>query len=278
MLEKLFKQACLQELQAIKPGNVHLFADGHGMTVQDFIASAEAVSAVITQPNISLGERIFISVQATQNAVHCNTNLGIILLCAPLIKAACEPVSMRLSAHLKSVLTSTTIEDAALCFNAILLANPAGLGKSAQHDVHHTADCTLLQAMQAAAWYDLIARQYCNNFADIFEFGLPKFEQALTQWQNASWATTAVYLHFLATYLDTHIVRKYGEAMAKQVQAEAMQHLAAFTMLENPKLYLGELLRWDADLKARGINPGTSADLTVASLFLYAVQNRLNIN
>ena len=278
MLEKLFIQACLQELQAIKPGNVHVFADGHGMTVQDFVASAEAVSAVISQPNISLGERIFTSVQATQNAVHCNTNLGIILLCAPLIQAACEPITTGISEHLKHVLNSTTIEDATLCFNAIALANPAGVGKSAQHDVHQPADCTLLQAMQTAASHDLIARQYCNNFAEIFEFGLPKFDQALMQWQNASWATTAVYLHFLVAYLDTHIVRKYGEAMARQVQAEATQHLGAFTALENPKLYLGELLRWDADLKARGINPGTSADLTVASLFLYAVQNRVNIN
>lgn len=278
MIEALFKAACLQELQAIKPGNVHMFADGHGMTVQDFMASAEAVSVVIAQPNLSLGERILMSVQITQNVVHCNTNLGIILLCAPLIQAAYQPITMRLSEHLKLVLNSTTVEDATLCFKAIALANPAGLGKSAQHDVHKTADCTLLQAMQTAASHDLIARQYHHNFADIFEFGLPKFEQSLAQWQNASWATTALYLHFLAAYLDTHIVRKYGEALAKRVQAEAVQHLHVFTALENPKLYLGELLRWDADLKVRGINPGTSADLTVASLFVHALQNGLNKN
>ena len=86
-LANAFKAACMAELEALKPGNVHIFADGHGMTVQDFIASADAVSEVIAQPNLTLGQRILHSVQATQNAVQMNTNLGMILLCAPLIQA-----------------------------------------------------------------------------------------------------------------------------------------------------------------------------------------------
>ena len=86
-ISQLFKSACVAELAALKPGNVHIFADGHGMTIQDFVKSAEAVSAVIAQPDLSLGQRIFLSVEATHKAVACNTNLGIILLCAPLIHA-----------------------------------------------------------------------------------------------------------------------------------------------------------------------------------------------
>ena len=86
-LSNAFKAACMAELEALKPGNVHIFADGHGMTVQDFIASADAVSKVIALPYLSLGERILHSVQATQNAVNMNTNLGMILLCAPIIQA-----------------------------------------------------------------------------------------------------------------------------------------------------------------------------------------------
>ena len=267
MILGLFKQACLDELQAIKPGNVHVFADGHGMTVEDFILSAKVAAEEIVAPNLSLGERILASVQATQNAVHCNTNLGIILLCAPLIQAACEPISMRLPEHLKKVLNSTTIKDADLCFKAIALANPAGLGEIALHDVHQLPNCTLLEAMQESAERDLIACQYSNNFADIFEFGVPNFEQAMARWQNSSWATTYVYLSFLATYLDSHIVRKQGEALAKIVRNEAKNHLEILAKTENPKTYLGELLRWDSDLKTRKINPGTSADLTVATLF-----------
>ena len=73
-LADAFRAACMAELEALKPGNVHIFADGHGMTVQDFIISAEAASVLIAQPNLSLGERILYSVQATQKVIACNTN------------------------------------------------------------------------------------------------------------------------------------------------------------------------------------------------------------
>ena len=68
-LSQAFKNACMAELAALKPGNVHIFADGHGMTVQDFVASADAAASVIAKPECSLGQRIFASVQATQRAV-----------------------------------------------------------------------------------------------------------------------------------------------------------------------------------------------------------------
>jgi triphosphoribosyl-dephospho-CoA synthase len=89
-LAQAYRNACMAELEALKPGNVHVFADGHGMTIQDFIKSADASAAVIAQANLSVGERIFQSVKATQIAVGMNTNLGIILLCAPLIHAALQ--------------------------------------------------------------------------------------------------------------------------------------------------------------------------------------------
>jgi triphosphoribosyl-dephospho-CoA synthase len=259
MIKELFKQSCLEELQAIKPGNVHVFADGHDMTVEDFILSAKVASEEISAPNLSLGQRILASVKATLSAVSCNTNLGVILLCAPLIDAQDK--------LLNDVLKNTTVEDCKLCFRAIVLANPAGLGKSEKYDVNQHPDCTLLEAMQEAAERDLIACQYSNNFADIYKVGVPNLERSLLRWSNLSWATTEVYLQFLANYLDSHILRKYGETIAKKVQNEAKIHLEAFLKVENPKTYLGELLRWDADLKLRKINPGTCADLTVATLF-----------
>jgi len=273
-LKKLFHEACLEELQAMKPGNVHVFADGHAMTVQDFMKSADAAAEVIVLPDISLGERILQAVKATQNAVHCNTNLGIILLCAPLIQAACNTRGISLREHIKIVLESTNQADAVFCFQAISLANPGGLGKSKQHDVHEVADCTLLEAMQFVEKRDLIAQQYCNDFADVFEFGLTNFRVAMARWQNNSWATTYVYLCYLAHYLDSHIVRKYGEVLAKEVREEAKVHLGIFAKIENPKTYLGKLLQWDSNLKARKINPGTSADLTVATLFIAKLKEK----
>ncbi len=273
-LANAFKAACMAELEALKPGNVHIFADGHGMTVHDFIASADAVSEVIAQPDLSLGERILLSVQATQDAVHMNTNLGVILLCAPLIHAATHAnlnqYSAGLQANIHRVLSGTTVEDAEACFAAIRLANPAGLGESDQHDVQDPACCTLLEAMQQAMDKDMIAQQYTNNFIHVFD-GLACYQKALNKWQRPAWSATAVHLHYMAHFLDSHIVRKYGETIASLVQNEAREHEMEFSKVFNPKNYQAELLLFDAALKKRGLNPGTSADLTVATLLLHAL-------
>lgn len=266
-LAQAFKTACLSELEALKPGNVHIFADGHGMVVQDFVSSAEAAAAVIALPDLSVGERILKAVNATWKAVGCNTNLGIILLSAPLIQAAflCEDNSQNLQESLQQVLQNLTVEDAVLAYQAILQASPAGLGQSAQHDVHALPQVTLLQAMSEAQQRDRIAWQYAYGFANVLA-GVVLYDELLQRWERPAWAATAVYLGFLASFPDTHIMRKYGAETALSVQLEAQKHNSHLRNLDNPKTYLRDLLAFDADLKRRGLNPGTSADLTVASL------------
>ena len=270
-LAATFKAACLAELEALKPGNVHIFADGHGMNVEQFMASAEAAAQQIARPNLSVGERILNAVVATQNAVGLNTNLGIILLCAPLIHAALNRQHIDFYKDLESVLQGLTIQDATLTFEAILLANPAGLSRVSQHDVHQPAQCTLLEAMQVAAPRDMIASQYAHYYQDIYTFGLPCYQQYLKVWQRPAWATTAVYLSYMAHYPDSHIVRKHGEIAAELVQNLAQEHLSVFLQAYNPKNYLMPLLRFDTDLKSQHLNPGTSADLTVATLLLHQI-------
>lgn len=272
-LAQAYQLACLSEIEALKPGNVHIFADGHGMRVQDFILSAEASSAVIAQPELALGERIYRTVEATWHVVNCNTNLGIILLCAPIIQAVLLPSLHGLRNQLETVLTNTTQTDATWLFKAIRKANPAGLGTVSRYDVKHAVDCSLQEAMCAAAEKDFIAEQYANGFWHVFEQGLPCFETALLRWQRPAWAATALYLFWLSHYPDSHIARKYGIEIAKKIQSEALVHHHAFQTLDNPKHYLPQLLIFDQLLKSRAINPGTSADLTVATIFIYNNQH-----
>ncbi|MDP3210687.1 triphosphoribosyl-dephospho-CoA synthase [Methylotenera sp.] len=278
-IAKAYHDACLAELQALKPGNVHVFADGHGMTIHDFVKSADVSAAVIAQPNLSVGERILHSVIATKNAVDMNTNLGVILLCAPLIHAAYSINSEQtLQQNLNDTLSQLTINDAQYTAEAILLANPAGLGAVYENDVHEKPYVTLLAMMQSAQYRDRIAWQYANSFSDIFNVGLSRYAEAQDKWQNRSktqnnaWATTAVYLGFLASQLDTHIVRKYGESLATDVMNEAYDIDAAYLSTDNPKLIQKKLLDWDASLKNRNINPGTSADITVACVLASFLQ------
>jgi triphosphoribosyl-dephospho-CoA synthase len=170
-------------------------------------------------------------------------------------------------------LDELSITDAELTFKAILLASPAGLGNSDQHDVREKPQATLLEAMQQACHRDDIARQYANGYADIFDFGIACYQEALARWERPAWATTALYMGFLSRFPDTHIMRKYGVTLAVQVQEKAGQLLQSMLVLDNPKTCLRDLLKFDAELKEEGLNPGTSADLTVATLLAVSLQS-----
>jgi triphosphoribosyl-dephospho-CoA synthase len=268
-LTKAYKKACMAELQALKPGNVHVFADGHGMTIHDFIQSADVTAEIISRADLTLGERILYAAEATKNTVGQNTNLGVLLLSAPIIEAALAlDDGMSLQQSLHDTLSRLTVSDAEYASRAIVLASPGGLGNAGQYDVREIPNVSLLTMMRAAQDRDRIAWQYANDFKDVLEFGVSCYADAMMQWQNPAWSATALYLAFLAHYPDTHIVRKYGESFAESIRLEAAEFERMHITAENPKLVQKKLLDWDSSLKQRSINPGTSADLTVATLLL----------
>jgi len=236
----------------------------------DRIADAfrRACLAELTAPGARVGQRILDAVEATQAAVGTNTNLGIILLCAPLAAAA-ETGHADLRAALGDVLDGLDTEDADLAFRAIVRASPAGLGHVAENDVSEPARVTLRRAMADAADRDRIARQYVTAYADIFDGGLARLAATTEQELAEEWRISAIYLGFLANFPDSHIARKYGGAVAKSVQDSAIGFHAQLQSSWDPSRLADELLAWDAALKAKNINPGTSADLTVATLFAH---------
>lgn len=257
-----YRRACLDELEALKPGNVHVHADGHRMRVDDFVRSAEVSGPGLAARGTRVGERVLAGVRATIEGIGTNTNLGIILLCAPLAMAAERDGD--LFAQLASVLADLDREDAVAAFEAIRIASPAGLGRVADHDVHTTPAVDLRTAMQAAAGHDRIARAYVTDYRDVLEVGLPALDEARRQARDPRWSTTAAYLAFLASIPDTHIQRKFGTREAESVQCQAAEIRSAISLTEGS---CEVLLQFDRNLKARGINPGTSADFTVATLF-----------
>ena len=273
-IEAAFRWACLTELDAPKPGNVHAFADGHRMTVDEFVRSADAAAAPLSAKGARVGLRIHRAVMATFAAVGTNTNLGIILLSAPLAAAA-ERDSANLRNALHEVLQDLDVDDADLAFRSIVRAAPAGLGHSAQHDVFNPATVSLLQAMSEAANRDMVARQYATNFADIFDLGLPLFESVRHRRGDARWATLATFLGFLSAFPDSHIARRFGTETAHCVQGAALNFARMLQAAEQPDQVVPALLTWDAALKAKAINPGTSADLTVATLFAHRLRTIL---
>jgi triphosphoribosyl-dephospho-CoA synthase len=269
-----FKAACLDELDAPKPGNVHAFAPGHRMTAAQFERSAAVAAGPIARAGTRVGSRIEAAVAATFEAAGVNTNLGIILLSAPLAAAA-EHDSSDLRAAVAAVLDDLDFEDARHAFSAIVRAAPAGLGRVEHHDVFAPPTVTLRDAMAAAADRDRIARQYASGFADIFEIGEANLVRALAAQLHPRWATLAVYMGFLAAFPDSHIVRKHGPEPARAVQHAAAAFHQRLQSHASPEDLLPELLAWDAELKGKDINPGTSADLTVATLFAHRLSTIL---
>jgi triphosphoribosyl-dephospho-CoA synthase len=216
---------------------------------------------------LSVGKRILRAVKATKKAVSQNTNLGIVLLAAPLASAALDPQSGNLRASLAEMLDSLTVEDARDAYRAIRLAGPGGLGEVPSHDISKEPRITLLEAMRAAEARDRIAWNYANNFTDIFGLGLPWLRQARERWRSSPCAVTRVYLGFLAHVPDTLIERKFGSDAAASVLEEARPLEAGLLECSLPQDMAAPLMAFDAALKERGLNPGTSADLTVATLF-----------
>src|SRR5207237_4450453 len=114
----------------------------------------------------SPGRAIYEAVALTRMVVGRNTNLGICLLLEPLARTGnCRNVG--------EILQGLTRDDARRVFAAIERANPGGLGIAPEEDVRSEPTVTLLEAMKLAADRDLIARQYANSYADVFDLGVP---------------------------------------------------------------------------------------------------------
>lgn len=242
------------------------------MSVGDFEESASAAAPAIGRPGLSVGKRILRAVEATKKAVGQNTNLGIVLLAAPLATAALDRERGDLRTRVSDVLDQLSVQDARDAYKAIRMAAPGGLGGAPSHDVAETPRVTLLEAMRAAELRDRIAWNYAHGFSDIFGLGLAWLKQAHERWGNSSFATTRVYLGFLAHLPDTLIERKLGADVAASLLEEARPLEAGLLECALPEDMTAPLMAFDRALKERGLNPGTSADLTVATLFAAAIE------
>lgn len=290
--------ACLLEAAAPKPGNVSRRRDGPDVTFADFLASAAAIGPALAAAargaddpgggGLGVGAAIRAAVEATRCYVRTNTNLGVVLLLVPLARAAgaagdsvtdatagiaggtagadpgAVPVA-RLRAALEAVLAGLTLEDARETYAAIRLAAPGGLGRVEAEDVSGEPTVPLREAMRLAAGRDDIAREYAEGYPATFEIGLPALLAHAAAGPER--ATVQAALALMAARPDTLIARKAGLEAARAVSAEA----AAVLDLGGILTPAGRrrLAALDRTLRREGsrLNPGTTADLTAASLF-----------
>ena len=252
------------------------------MRWQDFTVSAAACSEPLCRPRAALGERILSALEATHRVVSHNTNLGIVLLCAPLAHAALRRrAAQSLRDAVAQALDAATIEDALYAYRAIGMAEAGGLGRAPRLDVAEKPHVDLRETMRAACRRDRIAAQYVNDYREIFDYGVPLLLEFRSKWGNNGWSVVGVYLTLLAEYPDSLVVRKHGAQQAAVISREVAPLQRQLARSAAPEKFRGRLLDLDADLKQRGLNPGTTADLTVASIFaadLEQMTSKLNNN
>jgi triphosphoribosyl-dephospho-CoA synthase len=294
--------ACLIEVSAPKPGNVSPGRPFPDATYEDFLASAAAIGAPLAAAGCQpLGSTIRQAVEATARWVRSNTNLGIILLLAPLARAACVvqdshdeagtdavtggssrgfsqggssgylrgsiPADLHRAA-VRKVLTESTVADARDVYAAIRLAAPGGLGRVATQDVATDPDATLLEVMRLAAHRDGVAREYATAFETTFEVGAPALARA--RLDGLSWedAVVETFLRLLAGVADTHIVRRGGEALGEEVSRRARAVLDAGGVRSTAGRSALEAMDKSLRDSRHLANAGTTADLTAAAVFV----------
>lgn len=268
--------ACLLEITAPKPGNVHRGADFEDVGFADFAASAVAIGPAMQRAaETGVGGAVLEAIRATRAIAATNTNLGIVLLLAPLAATieANDLDSMR--RDVGRLLASLTAEDSKAVYEAIRLAEPGGMGKEDEMDVAGEAPDDLLAAMRSAADRDLVARQYATGYRELFDVAAPW----LIEGRGCGWSMTATIVHthvrLMSEFPDSLIARKCGPATAKRAADMAAEVLKAGSPDDESFWQaVGDLDFW---LRSDGHrrNPGTTADLVTAALFACLRTNSL---
>lgn len=267
--------ACLWEATAAKPGNVYRGADFDDVTYADFLTSAAVVGPILD--NVAahgVGASLLRAVQATRAAVATNTNLGMLLLLTPL---AAAPWDVPLAEGICSVLRTLTNEDTQAVYEAIRVAQPGGLGETPKADVQSVSppEVSLVEAMQLAADRDQVARQFTNNFQQVF-WVADQIEQQLKQGQALGEAIVCTFVKVLSEFPDSLIARKCGSDFSREVSARAAVVLASGVPGE--AAYHSACQELDFWLRADGHrrNPGTTADFIAAGLFVLLRDQRFD--
>ena len=268
--------ACVLEASAEKPGNVTPSHDFDDTSFEDMLRSGIALGGELGRAGErGVGASVLAAVRASRDVADANTNLGIALLLAPLARAALSGGDGPLRERLGDVLRALTVDDARAAYAAIRLAGAGGLDEPVEHDVRDEPEVTLHEAMAAAAQRDTVAAEYVTDHAVTFELGLPVLAGALDDGLPPRDAIVELALRLLGAVPDTLIARKRGPEAAGRVTEGAREVLATGGV----RTASGRttLAAFDASLRRDGhaLNPGTTADLVTAVLFVALLEGVL---
>jgi triphosphoribosyl-dephospho-CoA synthase len=267
--------ACFLEATAPKPGNVHRGADFEDLTYPDLVTSAIVIGPILESAcQRRLGETVLDAVRATRQAIGTNSNLGTILLLAPL---AAVPREEPLASGIGRVLDRLDADDARLVYEAIRLARPGGLSRVEEADVAGEPPPDLIAAMRLAAGRDLVARQYSNRFREVLGDVVPALQSGLDRGWGTKGAIVHAQLTTMSRYPDSLIARKCGTETAQRAADHAAEVLQAGTPLDESFWQAADDLDFWLRSDGHRRNPGTTADLIAAGLFALLRDDKMKV-
>lgn len=266
-----------------KPGNVHRTRNFDDMVFEDFIISGVVIGETIREAttqaksindnyeSAELGRFILEAVKETDKWIANNTNLGIMMMCVPIACSAAISDSFdEIQSNVGILMDNTTVDDAVNLYDAINIADAGGMGDQEEFDVMsekakdelRANNQTMFDVLKISAGWDRLANELTSSMPVCFDIGFPTFNDLKSESINK--ATVLTFLTILSQIPDTLISRKYGDEVAQSV-SDKVKELLTFKDDED---FLDKLNEFDDYLYENKFNPGTTADLTAASIFI----------
>ena len=277
LAKKLYFESCCEELEILKPGNHSTHFKTSNFHVKKFRRAAKISSEILTTKNMSLGKSIFFSSKKCFDQLGSNYNLGIILLCAPIIKVLINGKFSNFRYELKKQLMNIEPDEGNLILEAIKYVQPGGINnyKGFGNVNNKEKISAFYNIMLTGSRWDRISKCYIDYYSEIFDFGLPKYIKIKNQ-KSRKYANEFIYLNYLSNDKDSHIQRKFGGNKASMIQKKCIFFKRKFenNKINNEKI----LLNFDRYLKKLHLNPGTCADLTVTTLLMDKIIDIVSIS
>ena len=239
-----------------KPGNVDRCHDYSDTRFEHFLASAILSRPALEEAELGtgrIGEIIKHAVRDTNAHSGGNTHFGAFILLMPLVYGKDIPGAI-------VAIQKTDVSDAVAFYKAFAMTE-VRMNATDELDVNdpHTLtvirdrDMTLLDVMTHSAPHDMVAREWVTGFpltrrgADL-----------LIHKGTGREAIVQTFLTLLATEPDTFIIKKHGSKVAIEILMAARDVLEGKRTVED----------LDAECIRRNINPGSIADIIIASIFI----------
>ena len=254
-----------------KAGNVDREHNFHDLRFEHFLASASAVYPVFLKTargESSIGKLILEAVESSMRWHKArNVHFGCFMLLIPLIRCwNSEDVAKAVIDELKS----TTAEDSLAVLKAfkiskarVMEVEELSLTSDRTEQILRERNVNLYEWLLHSPKENVVARELIEGYKASF-MGKNVLLDYFAEHEDVNSAVVYAYHYLLSEFTDPLVIAKHGLSVAEEVKEKAKEVLNRF----EATMDLNVFREFDEELLAKGINPGSIADLTASSIYL----------